>query len=170
MRLVDVASVMHICVRLIDMLDKVSTPTYIAPHFRDSASRGDPKRLLVRISISVCWVGLSGYSRLLAVLVVRSTVSIVRNWGGGTGHSGVIRNAPIIVVVVMVVLLFGDQSSSTNSTKLCIFMCVGLILVVLLLPESFFTGAGGIVVGWAGAVTLVPLACTTENDLQTCRE
>ena len=49
-------------------------------------------------------------------------------------------------------------------------MLVGLVLVVLPFPESLLAGAGGIIVRWAGAVTLFPLACTTENDLQCCRD
>lgn len=165
MFLVSVASVMYTSIGFIDVLGIVSTTT----HLRHGGSGCNTKRLLIGISISMCWVGQSGYSRLLAVFVVRSTVRAVRNWGGGTSHRGVIRYAPIIVVVAMM-FLFGNQGSSTNSTKLCIFMLLGLILVVFPLPELSFTVAGGVVVRWAGAVTLFPLTCTTENYLQCCRD
>lgn len=67
------------------------------------------------------------------------------------------------------VLLFGNQgTSAAEGTKLSIFMSMGLVLVVLLLPESSLAVAGGIVVRRAGAVTLFPLACAAEDDFQSC--
>ena len=89
MRLVDIAALMYISIGLADVLDVMSTATRIALHFRYSASRGYTKCLLVRISISVCWVDLSRYGRLLAVFIDRSTIA-VRDWGSRTGHSSVV--------------------------------------------------------------------------------
>lgn len=88
-RLVDVAAMMYFSVRLADVLDVMSAATRIAVHFRHSASRGNTKTLLISISISPCRVCLRGYSRLLAVLGVWSTIT-VGNRGGRTGHSGVV--------------------------------------------------------------------------------
>lgn len=67
-------------------------------------------------------------------------------------------------------LLFCDQGSSTDDTELFIFMLVGLVLVVLLLPKSLLAVAGGVVVRRAGAVTLLPFACAAEDDLESCRD
>ena len=86
MLLVNIASVMYTSIGFIDVLGIVSA----AAHLRHGASRCNTQRLLVGITIGMCWVGQSGYSRLLAVLVVRSTVSAVRNWSGGTSHSSFI--------------------------------------------------------------------------------
>ena len=114
-------------------------------------------------------VSLSRYSRLLSVLVVRSAVVVVRNWGSRTGHSRVVGYAPAIAVIVIMVLLFGNQGpSAAEGTKLSIFMSMGLVLVILFLPESLLARAGGIVVRGAGTVTLFPLACAAEDDFQSC--
>lgn len=67
--------------------------------------------------------------------------------------------------------LFCDQTSSTDGTdgtELLILMLRGLILVILLLPESSFAVAGGVVVRWAGAVALLPLAGAAEDDFECC--
>lgn len=85
----DIAAVVYFSVGFADVLDVVPAATHVTLHFRHSGSRINTKSLLVRISISLSQVGLGGYSRLLDVLVVWSTVA-VRNWGGRTGHSGVV--------------------------------------------------------------------------------
>ncbi len=70
----------------------------------------------------------------------------------------------------MVVLLFGDQGASTaDGTELRI-MTMGLVFVVLPLPKSSLAVAGGVVVRWAGAVTLLSLACAAEDDFQSSRD
>lgn len=43
-----------------------------------------------------------------------------------------------------------------------------LVLVVLLLPKSFLAVAGCVVVGWAWAVTLLPLAGAAEDYFKSC--
>lgn len=65
-------------------------------------------------------------------------------------------------------LFLCDQGSSTDDTKFLVFMLVGLVLVVLLLPESLLAVAGGVIVRWAGAVTLFPLTCAAEDDFERC--
>lgn len=89
MSLVDVAALVYIGVWLADVLDVLSAAASIALHLRHSASRSNTRSLLVRISILLDWVGVSGYGRLLAVLVVWSAI-VVRNRGGRTGHGSVI--------------------------------------------------------------------------------
>ena len=49
-------------------------------------------------------------------------------------------------------------------------MFLGLVLVVLPLPELLLSGAGGVVVRWAGAVTLFSLARAAEDDFESCGE
>lgn len=83
----DISALMYMSVGLADVLGVVSATTHIALHLRHGTSRGNTKGLLVWISIIVDWVGLS---RLLNVLVVRSTIGVVRNWGSRTRHSGVV--------------------------------------------------------------------------------
>lgn len=77
------------------------------------------------------------------------------------------------MVVASAVLFFRDQGSGTadtNSTEFRIFVLVGLIVAVLLLPESLLAVAGGVVVCWAGAVTLLPFTCAAKNDFQSRRD
>lgn len=167
MGLVDIAAVMYISVGFADVLDVVSAAAHIAVHLRHSASRGNTKSLLVRISIILSQMGLSWYSRLLAVLGVWSTVA-VRDWGGRTGHGGVIRYALAIAIVASPVFLLCDQGPSSDGTEFLIFVLVGFVLVVLLLPESSLAVAGGVVVRGAGAVALLPLACAAEDDFESC--
>lgn len=64
-------------------------------------------------------------------------------------------------------LLFCNQGSSTNDTKLLIVLGT-LVLVVLLLPKTFLAVAGRVVVGWAWAVTLLPLAGAAEDYFKSC--
>lgn len=47
-------------------------------------------------------------------------------------------------------------------------MFVVFILVVLPLPESSLAITGGVVVRWARAVTLFPLACAAEDNFESC--
>lgn len=162
----DIAAVMYISVGFADVFDVVSTTSHVVVHLRYSASTGTTKGLLVRISIGLPCVGLSGYGRFLIVLGIWSTVA-VRNWGSRTGHSSVVRYA-LAVVVTSAMLLLCYQGSSTNNTELLIFMLVGLVLVVLFLPEALLAVAGGIIVRWAGTVTLFPLACAAEDDFESC--
>lgn len=66
-------------------------------------------------------------------------------------------------------LLFCDQGSSADYTELLIFVLGGLVLVVLLLPETFLAVTRGVVVRWAWSVTLFPLTGAAEDDFKSCR-
>ena len=89
MGLVDIAAVMNISIGLADVFDVMSSAGHIVVHLGYSASMGNTEGLLVRVSIGLARVGLSGYSILLFVLGIWSAVA-VRNWGGRTGHSSVV--------------------------------------------------------------------------------
>ena len=88
-RLVDIAALMYVSVGFADVLDVMSAASRTAFHLRHSAPRGNTKSLLVRVTLRLSKVSLSGHSWLLAVLGIRSTIA-VRNGGGGTGHCGVV--------------------------------------------------------------------------------
>ena len=85
----NVATLMYVSVGLVDMLNVVSAASRTTIHLRYSLARGNTKVLMVRMSIGLSLVRLRGYSRLLGILVVRSTIA-VRNRSGRSGHSGVI--------------------------------------------------------------------------------
>lgn len=89
MCLVDIAAMMNISIGFADVLDVLSSAGHIVGHLRYSASMGNTKVWMVRVSIGLPSVGLSGYSRFLIVFGIWSTVA-VRNWGGRTGHSSVV--------------------------------------------------------------------------------
>ena len=80
---------MNISIGFAGVFDVVSSAGDIVIHLRYSASMANTKGLLVRVSIGLSRVGLSGYSRFLVVLGIWSTVA-VRNGGGRTGHSSVV--------------------------------------------------------------------------------
>ena len=49
-------------------------------------------------------------------------------------------------------------------------MFLGLVLIVLPLPELCLSGAGGVIVRRAGTVTLFSLARAAKDDFESCGE